>query len=57
MGLVTAIKSTLTSKANVLLIACASPSPQFFDHTLPAIKFCARIRETIVRKLQKQSFN
>ena len=40
----------------MLLIACASPAPQFFDHSLPAVKFCARIRDTIVRKLQKQGF-
>ena len=38
------------------MIACASPVPQCFDHSLPAIKFCGRIRDTIVRKLQKQGF-
>jgi len=55
-SLVAALKNTLTSKSNVLLVACASSAPQFFDHALPAIKFCARIRDTIVRKLQKLGF-
>ena len=55
-GLVGCLKNTLTSKSNVLLIACTSPAPQFYDHSLPAVKFCARIRDTIVRKLQKQGF-
>ena len=54
-SLVSTIKSTLTSQSNILLVACASPSPQFFDHALPAVKFCARIRETILRKLSKRS--
>lgn len=56
-GLVGSLKTTLTSKSNIVLVACASPAPQFFDHSLPAVKFCARIRDTIVRKLQKQGFH
>lgn len=55
-GLVSCLKNTLTSKSNILLVACASPIPQSYDHSLPAVKFCARIRDTIVRKLQKQGF-
>ena len=52
-GLVASLKSTLTTRSNILVVACSSPAPHFFDHSLPAIKFCARIRDTIVRKLQK----
>jgi hypothetical protein len=33
-----------------MLINCASPNQQYFEHTLPAIKFCSRIRETIIKK-------
>ena len=51
VSLVGALQSTLTAKSNVVLVACASPSAAFFEHTLPAVKFCARIRDTIVRKL------
>lgn len=50
-GLVGALKNTMTPHSNILLIACSSPSSQDYDHTLPAIKFCARIRDTILRKL------
>jgi hypothetical protein len=48
--LVQCLKSTLTSKSNILLVNCASPNQQYFEHTLPAVKFCSRIRETIIKK-------
>ena len=36
------------------MISCASPSVQYIDHSLPSIKFCARIRDAIIKKLKQQ---
>jgi hypothetical protein len=43
----------LNPKTNIVLICCVSPHPKCFEHSLPAIKFCGRIRDCIVKRLRK----
>ena len=45
---------SLRQSHNVLLVACASPSVQHFSHTLPAVKFCSKIHNTIVKRLERK---
>jgi hypothetical protein len=51
------LKKTLTSQSNVLLVACVPPGANLFEHTLPAVKFCSRIRESIVKRASKKKSN
>jgi predicted cupin superfamily sugar epimerase len=44
----------MTSASNVLMVCCVSPSYQYFDHSLAALKFCGKIRDCIVKKLQQK---
>ena len=48
--LINCIRNTLTSRSNIVLVCNVSPSLQHFEHSLPAIKFCSRILECIVKK-------
>jgi hypothetical protein len=43
----------MTTSSNIVLICCVNPNPSHYEHSLPAIKFCARIRDCIVKKLSK----
>ncbi|CDW75105.1 low quality protein: centromere-associated protein e [Stylonychia lemnae] len=52
--LVNSIRNSLTQSSNIILICNVNPSPQAFHHSLPAIKFCARIRECIIKKQKHQ---
>ena len=52
------LSQTLTSSSNITLVTCVNPAPCAVDHSIPAVKFIARIRDCIVRKkAQKQSLN
>lgn len=51
--LVNCLRNTLTSQSNIVFICCANPAPQHYEHNLPAIKFAARIRDCIIRKMNK----
>ena len=53
--LIDCLSSTLTLNSNVMLMCCVSPAPYHFDHSLPAIKFCARIRDCIIKRLKRDS--
>ena len=48
--IVNCLRNTLTTSSNILVICCVNPGPQYFEHSLPAIKFCARIRDYVMRK-------
>lgn len=52
--LVSSIRQTLTHNSNIVLVCNINPSVGAFEHSLPAIKFCSRIRESIAKK-HKQS--
>ena len=54
-SLINCMRGCLTSKSNVLLVSCASPSPMHFEHTLPSIKFSARVRQAIIEKKNQYS--
>lgn len=49
--IVNCIRNTMTSNSNIVLICCVNPGISHFEHSLPAIKFCARIRDCILSKL------
>ena len=53
--LINCLRNTMTSQSNMLVICCVNPGGGHFDHSLPAIKFCARIRDYVMRKTQKNS--
>ena len=53
--IINCLRQTLTQSSKILLITCSSPTAQQFQHTLPAVKFCSRIRETIVRRLERRT--
>ena len=53
--LINCLRNTMTSQSNMLVICCVNPGGGHFDHSLPAIKFCARIRDYVMRKTQKHS--
>lgn len=36
------------------MMCCVNPDMRSFEHSLPAIKFCARIRDCIVKRLSKK---
>ncbi|CDW80672.1 kinesin motor domain containing protein [Stylonychia lemnae] len=55
--IVECLRKSLTSQSNIALICHVNPSPAHFEHSLPAVKFCARIRDTILKKLQQQEQN
>lgn len=38
-------------------MCCVSPALCHFDHSLPAIKFCARIRDCIIKRLARVENN
>jgi hypothetical protein len=39
------LNESMTFKSNVLVICAVSPMSEFFDHSLPALKFCYKIRQ------------
>jgi anti-sigma28 factor (negative regulator of flagellin synthesis) len=53
--IVNCLRNTLTTTSNVLLINCVNPGQVYYEHSLPAIKFCARIRDCIIKKLGAKS--
>ena len=55
--IVNCLRNTLTTASNIVLVCCVSPSQQSYDHALPAVKFCARIRECIIKKLGAERHN
>jgi hypothetical protein len=48
------LKPSINAVSKVAIIACASPSPQFVKESLPAVKFCSKIRSAILSKLQER---
>lgn len=52
--LINCLRNTLTSTSNAVVICCVNPGQAYFDHSLPALKFCARIRDCILRKTNKR---
>lgn len=48
--IVNCIRNTLTMNSNIILICNVNPSQVAFEHSLPALKFCAKIRDCIVKK-------
>jgi hypothetical protein len=48
--LVECLRSTLTRNSNITLVCTVNPSPNHYEHSLPAVKFCARIRDSIMKK-------
>eukprot|EP00347_Sterkiella_histriomuscorum_P021720 403333001 len=55
--LVNSISQTLTQNSNIILICNVNPGQSAFEHSLPAIKFCSRIRECIIKKLRSNRHN
>jgi hypothetical protein len=49
--IINCLSNTLTHQSNIVLVACVNPSPGAIEHSVPAVKFIARIRDCIVRKL------
>ena len=47
------LKETMTYKSNVLLIWAVSPISEYFDHSLPALKFWYKIRKWIHKNMLK----
>ena len=47
------LKETMTYKSKVLLICAVSPISEYFDHSLPALKFWFKIRKWIHKNLLK----
>ena len=41
--------------SQILVITCVDPNPVSIEHSLPALKFCASLREQIHKKIKKQS--
>lgn len=39
--------------SQILVITCVDPNPTAIEHSLPALKFCASLREQIHKKLKK----
>jgi hypothetical protein len=52
--LVDCLKPTLCDKSEILLITCANSSTTGYHHTLPSVKFCAKIRDSIVKRLERR---
>jgi hypothetical protein len=52
--IVNCLRNTLTSTSNIVLLCCVNPGQQYYEHSLPAMKFCARIRDCIIKKLGKE---
>mmetsp|Transcript_30795 Transcript_30795/g.30289 ORF Transcript_30795/g.30289 Transcript_30795/m.30289 type:complete len:150 (+) Transcript_30795:1136-1585(+) len=55
--IVNCLRNTLTTTANILMVCCVNPGENYFEHSLPALKFCARIRDCIMKKLQQRNKN
>lgn len=49
------LADTVNASSQTNMICCVSSSPSKYLHSLPAVKFCARIRDCIVRKLDPPS--
>lgn len=47
------LSQSVTSQSRIVMLCCVSPSQASYEHSLPAIKFCARIRDCIVKRLKK----
>ena len=47
--IVNCLRNTLTTSSNILLVCCVNPGGPYFEHSLPALKFCARIRDYVMR--------
>ena len=54
--IVKCLNETMTYKSKILLICTVSPISEFFDHSLPALKFCAKIRHCIHKNLIKLKY-
>lgn len=50
--LVQCLSPTLTTRSNILLMACVEPIPEMLNHSLPGLKFCSSLREHIKSKFQ-----
>ena len=48
--IVDCLRKTLTKTSNILLVCNVNPGPTHFEHSLPVVKFCARIRDSILKK-------
>lgn len=48
--IINCLRNTLTTQSNIVLICCVNPGQSYYEHALPALKFCARIRDCIIKK-------
>ena len=51
--LVECLRKTMTHRSNIVLICNVNPAPNHYEHSLPAVKFCAKIRDSIVKRLNQ----
>lgn len=51
--LVACLRQGMSPESSVLLLSCVDPAPQMVEHCLPALKFCASLREQINKKWKK----
>ncbi len=49
--LMNSLRSCFTVNSNIVFVCNVNPAPAHFEHSLPALKFSARIRDCIVKKL------
>lgn len=47
------LSESMSKNSKILFICCVSPLTENFSHSLPALKFCARIRDCILKNLEK----
>ena len=52
--LVSALSRGLNRRSNVLLVCCVASGAEQYEHSVPALKFCHRIRECICKQLAKK---
>jgi len=51
--LISCLRSTMGLDSQILVITCVDPNPVSIEHSLPALKFCASLREQIHKKIKK----
>lgn len=52
--LITLLAPCLTAESAIVVVACIPPGNVAFEHSLAAVKFCFRLRESVLKRAQQR---